>query len=910
MTSPSSQHSPEAPPHPWHTLDIAATARALQTDPTQGLSTADARQRLERHGPNALQHARRRPLWRLLSEQFADVMILVLIAAAAISGLLGELADTLAILIIVLLNAVVGAVQQFRAEHAIAALRQMAAPGARVLREGRLQTVTAAELVPGDIVLLEAGNIVPADLRLFDAAGLKVDESALTGESMSVVKQAAALADPDLPLGERTNLTFKGTLVSHGRATGIVVATAMNTELGRIATLLQQDRITHTPLQQRLARFGKHLALAVLGICALIFIAGWLRGEPLMLMFLTAVSLAVAAIPEALPAVVTVSLALGAGTMSRRNALIRRLPAVETLGSVTYICSDKTGTLTQNKMTLESLYTTGRWQAYPPATASTDHDTIPSVATEPSQLWTLLGWALALSNDAVAQNRGSDSREQVNGDPTEVALYLAAGRAGFAKPALQQVLPRQAELPFDSERKCMTTIHDITTEQGLLAFTKGAPEAVLHHCDQLLTDSGIGPLDRQQLLDEAETMAAQGYRILALAYRRWPQLPDTLTAEILERDLTLLGLVALIDPPRPEANEAVRLCRSAGITPVMITGDHPATAKAIAERLGIATAGDKVISGRQLARISDAQLRAKVEHLRVYARVTPEQKIRIVTALQQHGEFTAMTGDGVNDAPALKRADIGIAMGRMGTDVARESADMVLLDDNFATVVAAVREGRRIYDNIRKFVKYTMTSNAGEIWTLFLAPFIGLPIPLLPIHILWINLVTDGLPGLALATEPQENGIMRRPPRPPGESIFAHGMWQHIIWVGLLIGGLSILAQAWAFKGGSEHWQTLVFTVLTFSQLAHVMVIRSETGSLVTLGLLSNRPLLGAVLLTIVLQLAVIYVPLLNPVFKTTPLPFTELALCFAVPMVVVAAVEWEKWMMRRGWLYGQRAEQ
>jgi Ca2+-transporting ATPase len=866
----------------WHRLSEEEIAGRLRADPGRGLSPQEAVRRREKFGPNQIREGRRRALWQMLLDQFRDFTIMVLLVAAVISGLLGDAVDTLAILVIVLLNAIIGTVQEFRAERAIAALKAMAAPLARVVRNGQPGNIAGVELVPGDLVEIRAGDVVPADLRLLECADLEIDEAALTGESVGVAKTSAVLEQPEPHLGDKRNLAFKGTQVTRGRGRGIVFATGMATELGRIAGILQQTEESRTPLQKRLAAFGRRLALAILAICLLIFSVGLLRGEPWMLMFLTAVSLAVAAIPEALPAVVSVTLALGARKMSRRNALVRNLPAVETLGSVTYICSDKTGTLTQNKMSVDCVFA--------------DNELFDALPATDNPLWQRIKEALALSNDVTSH----DGRLQ--GEPTELALYQAAESAGASRAELERQLPRSRELAFDADRKRMTTLHQ--QGDGVIAFCKGAPEAVLPLCEEVLTAAGDAAKQGPGLLEQAESLAARGYRVIALAMRRFEAPPAEVTPETIERRLTFLALLGLIDPPREEAAAAVQECVHAGIIPVMITGDHPATAQVIARRLHIQDEGGEIMTGSDLTRLPAEELEAKVKKVRVYARVSPEQKIRIVRALQNTGEFCVMTGDGVNDAPALKKADIGIAMGLKGVDVAREASDMVLLDDNFATIVSAVREGRHIFDNIRKFIKYTMTSNSGEIWTLFLAPFLGLPIPLLPIHILWINLVTDGLPGLTLAMEPEEKGLMQRPPRPPHENIFAHGMWQHIIWVGLLIGGLSLLAQAWAFYGGSAHWQTMVFTTLTLAQLVHVLAIRSEQESLFTIGLFSNLPLLGAVLGTVLLQLAVVYVPWFNAVFKTEPLGAVELGLCFLLAAAVFIAVEMEKWLVRRGLIY------
>ncbi|GKT08737.1 cation-translocating P-type ATPase [Desulforhabdus sp. TSK] len=883
----------------WHQKNIDRVVEELESTP-QGISSEAALHRLEKFGPNALQEKKKKTAFRIFLDQFMDFMILILMAAAVISGFIGELTDTIAILVIVLLNAVIGFVQEYRAEKAIAALQKMAAPSATVLRDGLPETVSATEIVPGDVVLLEAGMIVPADMRIMESALLKVEEAALTGESIPIDKHALALHDPLLATGDRKNMAYKGTFVTYGRGAGIVVATGMETELGRIAAMLQEEKEVKTPLQKRLAVFGRRLALIVLVICAIVFGAGYLRGEPPFIMLLTAISLAVAAIPEALPAVITIALALGAKKLVKQNALIRKLPAVETLGSVTYICSDKTGTLTLNKMTVSEIYVDSQRVTAADLdedTLRTDVSSAPHLQCSPS---CELLRALALSNDA---QRGT--HDLVLGDPTEIALFNIARDHGFHKEALEAHFPRVAEIPFDSERKCMTTFHRLPpsaeSREAFVSYTKGAMDVLIPLSDTILTSDGLRTLDAEELLSTNEKMAADGLRVLCIAMKRWDCLPEDLSPETAERGLTVLGLTGMMDPPREEAKEAVALCKTAGIIPVMITGDHPLTATTIARELGIIEDGaEMTLTGRELDELSLEEFEEKVEHIRVYARVAPEQKLKIVKALQDRGQFVAMTGDGVNDAPALKRADIGIAMGITGTDVSKEAAHMILLDDNFATIVKTIREGRRIFENIRRFIKYIMTSNSGELWTIFLAPFFGLPIPLLPIHILWINLVTDGAPALALAAEPPEKGVMKRPPRHPREGIFAHGLGIHILWVGLLMGCVCLLAQAWAIRTEHVHWQTMVFTVLCLSQMGNLLAIRSERESLFTQGLLSNLPLLGAFLLTVALQVATVYVPFLNPIFKTEPLTLPELGLTLGLSSIVFFAVEMEKWIKRR----------
>lgn len=893
----------------WHQKTVEDVFEELNSS-LKGISSEEAEKRLLEYGPNELKEKAKKTPFMMFLDQFRDFMILILIAAAIISGFIGELSDTIAIIVIVVLNAVVGFIQEYRAEKAMAALKKMAAPSATVMRNSMPETIAASQLVPGDVVMLEAGKIVPADMRLIEAANFKVEEAALTGESVPVEKNTKALHDEHLPMGDRKNISYKGTFVTSGRGAGIIVATGMDTELGRIASMLQEEEEVKTPLQKRLASFGRKLAIAVLAICAIVLGIGIMRGEPPMIMLLTAISLAVAAIPEALPAVITISLALGAKKLIAQHALIRKLPAVETLGSVTYICSDKTGTLTLNKMTVEEIYVNGEvlgirdlspqrlacGEGLGSGTVGVDLRVYPQKEGEhtgsPLQLFMT---ALALSNDSEMSADGT-----IIGDPTEIALYEMAKKQGFEKKALEKKFSRVAELPFDSDRKCMTTFHQ-WTDGRCISFTKGAIDILIDKSENILTEEGLKPVDIQDMHRINERMAADGLRVLCMAMRMWDGLPADMSAGAVETNLTVLGLTGMMDPPREEAKEAVAMCKAAGIKPVMITGDHPITARVIAGRLGIIEDDSKaIITGRELEKLPLEEFEERVEHIRVYARVAPEQKLKIVRALQDKGQFVAMTGDGVNDAPALKRSDIGVAMGITGTDVSKEAAHMILLDDNFATIVKAVREGRKIYDNIRKFIKYLLTTNSGEIWTLFLAPLVGLPIPLLPIHLLWINLVTDGLPALALSAEPAEGDVMSRPPRHPKESIFSHGLGAHAIWVGLLMGGIVLFVQAWSIRTEHAHWQTMVFTVLCLTQLGHVLAIRSEKESLFKIGLFTNKYLLGAVILTFALQMATIYVPFLNPIFKTEPLTFSELMFCLILSSVVFFAVEIEKLIKRR----------
>lgn len=853
----------------WHLLPLSEITKKLKTSPS-GIDSTTATQRLSEYGENKIAEKKKKTLLQKLLNQFTDFMILILIAAAIISGILGDMTDAIIILAIVIINAAVGFIQEYRAEKAMEALKKMAASHARILRDGKNIEIPATDIVPGDVVRLEAGDIIPADIRFFETHKFKIDESALTGESHNVEKNPDKLAEGKYSLGDRINMGFKGTFITNGRALAYVVETGMKTELGHIAKLIQTDE-TSTPLQKRLSAFGKRLSVVILIICTVIFLIGWLRGEVVLTMLLTSISLAVAAIPEALPALVTIALAFGAKRLVKSKALIRKLPAVETLGSVTYICTDKTGTLTLNKMTVQEIY----------ETADKKSD---SVFSESNALLN----AMALNNDV-----SKDKKGEWSGDSTEVALVQYAFKKKFKKTDLEKKFPRVAELPFDSTRKCMTTFHK--TEKGIIIITKGA------------VDELFGKLAKNQkeLIPEferkANEMADKGYRVLGYAIKTIPTLPKKINAKEIESSLTLIGFAGMIDPPREVARHAVQQCKQAGIIPVMITGDHKLTAIAIAKQLGIITSEeDLTLTGSELEELNEKKFETIVEKIRVYARVSPEQKLKIVTALQKRNQFVAMTGDGVNDAPALKNADIGIAMGINGTEVSKEASHMILLDDNFATIVVAIKHGRRIFDNILKFIKYIMTGNSGEIWAIFLAPFFGLPIPLLAIHILWINLVTDGLPGLALASEPSEANIMKRPPRNPKQNIFANGMAIHILWVGFLMGMVTLGMQAWAIHDDNPHWQTMAFTVLCLSQMGHVMAIRSERDSIFKIGVFSNKPMLGALLLTVSLQLMIIYTPFFNNIFKTAPLTIYELGITILVSSIVFWAVEMEKMLKTR----------
>lgn len=850
----------------WHNLDINKVFALTGSSPS-GLSAQLAEQRIVEYGFNELLEKKRKPGWILFLKQFNDFMILLLMAAAIISGLIGDIGDTIVILVIVLLNAIIGFVQEYRAGKAMDELKKLSTPQVEILRNGSPVMISSVNLAPGDIVFLEAGTLLPADLRLFETTSLFIDESSLTGESVPVNKTSETLVETDLAIGDRFNMAYKGTLITNGRGTGVVVATGMSTEIGQIARMLQAEEAI-TPLQKRMADFGKKLSYLVLIICTLLFVTGLLRGEPTIKMLLVAISLAVAAIPEALPALITIALARGAKRLVKKNVLIRKLRAVETLGSVTFICSDKTGTLTQNKMKVTKLI---------PYPSTVDLDNELSV----------LEFGMALNQNVLRTNDGTWL-----GDPTEIALteYIQEKTSDDRLKEILDRYHRVAELPFDSDRKTMTTIHRYNDKYIVIA--KGAVESIT----AILKTSDLN----RQILQQASELAASGVRVLAFAYRLLEKIPTPFSYPEIEKELLFAGLTGMIDPPREEVKVAIKECKRAGIQPVMITGDHPETAAAIAREIGILDSNGLMVTGRELNGLLSEELDMKVERVRVYARLSPEQKLNIVRSLQRKKHFVAMTGDGVNDAPSLKAANIGIAMGINGTDVTKEAAHMILLDDNFATIIGAVREGRRIYDNIRKFVKYIMTCNSAEIWTIFLAPLIGLPIPLLPIHILWINLVTDGLPGLALAAEKEEKDVMQRPPRGTNESLFAHGMAYHIAWVGLLMAGVTLGTQALATHHENSHWQTMVFTVLSLAQLGHVMAIRSENEFLLNQGLFSNPQLLLTVFFTCLLQVAVIYLPFANEILKTTPLSLKELLFCIGISAVVFHAVELEKWVKKK----------
>jgi P-type Ca2+ transporter type 2C len=897
----------------WHLASNESALQELASDQEHGLTRSEALSRLGKYGRNELVEKGGRTPLRIFWEQITATMVLILIAAAVVAGLLGDTKNTIAISAIVLLYALLGFVQEYRAEQAITALKKLSVPEVRVIREGKLTSLSARDLVPGDILQLEAGNVLPADVRLLEAVNLRIQEAALTGESEPVEKQTAPLAGGDLPLGDRRNMGYMGTVVTQGRGLALVVATGMQTELGRIADLIQQSDAGQTPLQKRLDRLGRNLALAGVAIAVLIAVLGILRGDELRHMLLTAVSVAVAIVPEGLPAVVTITLALGAQRMLKQNALIRKLPAVETLGSVTVICSDKTGTLTENRMTvvvldvadhqLDLTEEMDRQGSIHKVNAGED----PNIAS-----LSLLAIGGALCNDAQMIDLG-DERFHTIGDPTEGALVAASARMGYWKSSLDHSFPRTAELPFDSERKRMTTVHrlDQYDPQVLLglevgsyryiAFTKGSPDGLLESSTQVWVNGRSQALDdeyRARIVSANEGLAKKGMRVLAVAFRLLDQIPGIIQID-LEQNLTFVGLFGMIDPPRSEVRDAVAVTREAGIRTVMITGDHPLTASEIARQLGIAEIG-RVLTGAEIENLSFDELKNVVEDVRVFARVSPEHKLKIVRALQERGHIVSMTGDGVNDAPALKRADIGVAMGITGTDVSKEAADMVLLDDNFSTIVSAVKEGRVIYDNIRKFVRFSVAGNIGKVLVMLLAPFLGKPIPLLPLQLLWLNLLTDGLLGLGIGVEKAESDTMKRPPYSPKEGVFSRGAGVQVIWVGALIGALALGLGSWYFFTGRYQWQTMVFTFLVFAQVFQALASRSAKDSLFKQGLLSNKLLAGMAGLVVLLQLAVLYIPFLADFFSVKALSLCDLSIAISGGILIFVVMEVEKWFKRR----------
>jgi len=911
---------------------VDAVARVLHTDLVQGLSREEAQKRQDIYGPNQLAEAPGVSFWQLLIGQFTDFLVLLLIASALVSILIGEVVDSAAIMTIVIINAVLGVLQEWRAEQSLQALKRMAAPNAVVIRDGQQDTIPSEELVPGDLVVLSVGNNVPADIRLIESVNLRIQEASLTGESTPVAKNASAVLDADMPLGDRTNSAFMGTLVTYGRGKGIVTATGMYTQFGLIAQMLSEVHTEETPLQRRLAELGKVLGTGTLAICGIIFLVGAVRDTQLGLavsqglgsyfrahqsqlieLFMTAISLAIAAVPEGLPAVVTIVLALGMQRMVRRHALLRRLPAVETLGTATAICSDKTGTLTKNEMTVTQLWVDGKLyhvtgRGYTPeGEFKLSDETIDP--TKISPLWCLLQGAL-LCNDARLERIESENGEKKEswrmvGDPTEGALVVLAGKAGLWREDLERAQPRVAEVPFDSARKRMTTVHAMDIgEAPYRAYVKGAPEILLDLCSHFENDGDIIPLSdpmRKQIMEANDSMASQALRVLAIACRPL----QSVETEVLDwaREFVFLGLTGMIDPPRPEVRAAVDTCRQAGIKAVMITGDHKDTAVAVAKELDFLTSEHLTLTGRELEDLSDEELVSLVDKVDVYARVSPEHKVRIVDGLKEIGHVVGMTGDGVNDAPALKRADIGIAMGITGTDVAKETADMILLDDNFASIVSAVEEGRIIYSNIRKFVYYLLSCNVAEILIIFLAMLAGLPLPLRPIHLLWLNLVTDGLPALALGLEAGEPGTMKRPPRPPREPIINREM----IW-STVVQGVAITATTLAafllglrlYPDSLTAAQTMAFVTLISSELWRAYTSRSERYPLLRLGLFSNRYMVWATISSFVLMLAVVYLPVFKPIFRTADVQLRDWLVILPLTFVPSIAAEVTKGFMSR----------
>ncbi len=913
----------------WYSLSTADTVARLQTELVSGLSSHEAAARLASAGPNELREAPQPTFWNRLAAQLRDFLVILLIVASLISVLLGDYIEAAAIMAIVVLNAALGVIQESRAEQALAALRRMSAPEAHVMRDGHTQTIPVRDLVPGDIVLLEAGNYVPADLRLFEAVNLKIQEASLTGESEPVQKHAEAVLDPEASLGDRRNSAYMSTLVTYGRGRGVVVATGMRTEIGLIAELIQSFDVEPTPLQRKLDRLGQTLGLAALGICALVFAIGLARFmlnpvpgttllQEILDLFIVAVSLAIAAVPEGLPAVVTICLALGMQRMIQRHALLRRLPAVEALGAATAICSDKTGTLTQNAMTVVQLWADETLlsisgEGYTPRGEFLENDEPVEAAHYPGASLLLRG--LLLCNDAdiepVAGENG-DRSWRVIGDPTEGALVVAAAKAGYWKEEVNRDFPRVGEIPFDSDRKRMVTLHEVRgsrfseeqfdlheelAEEPYLAFVKGAPDLVLNLCTRLYRDKHTIPMtgeDRERIAEVNSGLASNALRVLAAAVKVLPEIPsdDALSPADLERNLVFLGLVGMIDPARPEVKPAIATARAAGIKTVMITGDYSNTAAAIAREMGLLDEEGRVLTGQELDGLDEAQFMREIESIAVYARVSPQHKVKIVEGLKARGHIVAMTGDGVNDAPALKRADIGVAMGITGTDVSKETAAMVLTDDNYASIVAAVEEGRTIYANIRKFVYYLLSCNVAEILIIFLATLLGWPLPLTAIQLLVLNLLTDGAPALALGLERAEPDVMGRPPRRPEEPVIDRLMLQGIT-VQAIAKTIAVLGAFQIGLAGDPnnltHAQTMAFATLSISELLRAYTARSERFNIWQIGFFTNRYMQYAVLASLAFQLAIIYLPPLDPIFQTT---FLSLANWLVIlPLILLPAV-------------------
>ena len=882
--------------HPYQQTTSEALA-GLRTSPA-GLSNEETRKRLEQYGPNELQAARRVSPLAILAEQFKNVLIIILLIATALSAFLGHGVEALAITIIVLFAVGLGFVQEYRAERAIEALRRMAAPMATVLRGGRETEVPSREIVPGDIILLRAGNRVPGDARLIEAVNLQVQEAALTGESLPVEKHVEPLSSRDLPLGDRRNMVYAGTAATYGRGRAVVVATGMTTEFGRIARMLETVETSRTPLQANLDKLGHTLARVAAVVVAIIVALGLFRGQPFIEMLIFGIALAVAVVPEALPAVVTISLAIGVKRLVKRRALMRRLAAVETLGSTSVICSDKTGTLTRDEMTVRKLYVAGQsvdvsGSGYEPQGRFTRDGDVLAPAEPLLRLLT----AGALASDAYLV-RTDDGRWQIKGDPTEAALVVAAAKAGLSKTDLDATFPRVGEIPFSSETKRMTTLHSASA--GTVAYAKGAPEVILESCATLMTSGGDVPLDaegRKAILEQSRAMAGEAFRVIAVASRA------DATRLNAEREMTFLGLVGMIDPPRPEAKASIKTCEDAGIRVVMITGDHPVTAQAVARELGVLKKG-RVITGPELEAMSEDAFDGAVEDIDVYARVSPAHKLRVVTALQKKGYIVAMTGDGVNDAPSLKKADIGVAMGITGTDVAKEASAMTLTDDNFASIVAAVEEGRGIFENIKKYLMYLLSSNIGEIGLMAGATLLGLPLPLTAVQILYVNLATDGLPALALAVDPPEADLMLRKPRNPRTGIFsrpvvalmvAGGMWSVVINLGLF---------AWALNSGRSvpEAMTMTFVSLVLIQFFKAYNFRSDRLSVLHRPF-ANAWLNAAILWELALLVLIVYVPALHLPFGTFSLTLMDWAIVIGLSLTISPLLELVKFFERRGWL-------